>query len=71
MIPKPRLSITGINLQIKSEHPFRCGDIEIGYTDKYKYLGVCHQEHLDLSVTVTEVSKSATRALGKVISTIT
>ena len=52
----------------RSQFNFTCGDYSLEYSDKYKYLGVWVHEHLDMSVTVGEVVKSATRALGKVIS---
>lgn len=52
----------------RSLYQFKCGEMQLEYNDKYKYLGVWIQEHLDLSVMVKESAKSATRALGKLIS---
>ena len=74
---KWRLTLNGTKTEIihyrhkskeRSAFQFKCGELNLQYTDKYKYLGVWLHEHLDLSVTVKEISKSATRALGKVIS---
>ena len=48
----------------RSDIAFSIGDINIGYCDKYKYLGLWFTEHLDLNVTVRELTKAANRALG-------
>jgi hypothetical protein len=73
---KWRLSLNGSKTQVvhyrhrtieRSDFPFKCGALSLEYTDKYKYLGVWLEEHLDMSVTVRETAKSANRALGKVI----
>ena len=51
----------------KTAHMFTCGELDIKLTEKYKYLGLWFQEHLDLNVMVKLVSQAATRALGKMI----
>lgn len=51
-----------------SSFQFKCGESDIEYTDKYKYLGLVLNEHLDYSVTAKYVAQSATRALGLLIS---
>ena len=43
---------------------FSCGNLDIEVTDKYKYLGLWFQEHLDMKYATTELSKSASRALS-------
>ena len=54
----------------RSTFQFRCEESIIEYTDKYKYLGLVLNEHLDYSVTAKYVaqSESATRAFGLLIS---
>ena len=47
---------------------FKCGDIGLDITSEYKYLGLWFNEFLDLQGTVKHIAKSATRALGAVIS---
>ena len=47
---------------------FKCGDIGLDVTSEYKYLGLWFNEFLDLQGTVKHMAKSATRALGAVIS---
>jgi len=51
----------------RSNFVFRCDDSVLGYTDKYTYLGIVLQEHLDYNVTSLAVSKCASRALGLLI----
>ena len=41
-----------------------CGNLNIELTDKYKYLGLWFQEHLDLKFATSELAKSASRALS-------
>ena len=48
----------------RSNKVFECGDLNIELTDKYKYLGLWFQEHLDLKYATTELAKSAGRALS-------
>ena len=56
------------NQQIRrTKTVFQCNDKALKVTDRYKYLGIWFQEYLDLSITVHEVAKSASRALGLVI----
>ena len=43
---------------------FTCGENPVCYTDTYKYLGIWVNEHLNMSMTVTELAKSASRALS-------
>lgn len=52
----------------KSIFQFKCGELYIEFTDKYRYLGLVLNEHLDYSVTAKYVAQSATRALGLLIS---
>lgn len=52
----------------RSAFQFTCGDLTIEYTDKYKYLGLVLNEHLDYSVTAKYVAQAATRALGLLLS---
>ena len=47
---------------------FKCDDIGLDVTSEYKYLGLWFNEFLDLKGTVKHIAKSATRALGAVIS---
>ena len=43
---------------------FSCGNLNIELTDKYKYLGLWFQEHLDMKYANSELAKSASRALS-------
>lgn len=43
---------------------FTCGNLAIEITDKYKYLGLWFQEHLDMKFATSELAKSASRALS-------
>ena len=43
---------------------FSCGNASIQLTDKYKYLGLWLQEHLDMKYATSELAKSASRALS-------
>ena len=43
---------------------FSCGHLTIDQTEKYKYLGLWFQEHLDLQFATSELAKSASRALS-------
>ena len=51
----------------RSNCVFKCGEHIIEYSDKYKYLGLVLNEHLNLNVTAKMVAQSASRALGLVI----
>jgi hypothetical protein len=51
-----------------SEYVFKFGDSIIEYADKYKYLGLWLEQHLDFKYTVSQVAASASRALGGLIS---
>ena len=48
----------------QSTFTFKCGAKEIEYVSSYKYLGLWFNEHLDMTKTVKELSKSASRALS-------
>ena len=48
----------------RSTFDFKCGDKDIEYTSSYKYIGLWLHEHLNLNKTVSELSKSASRALS-------
>ena len=52
----------------RSDVDFKCGDIDIAYSTNYKYLGLWLDEHLNMQCTVNELAKSASRALGALIS---
>ena len=43
---------------------FSCGHLNIEKTEKYKYLGLWFQEHLDLKFATSKLAKSARRALS-------
>ena len=43
---------------------FKCGENEIEYEKSYKYLGIWLNEHLNMKKTVSEITKSASRALS-------
>ena len=43
---------------------FTIGDINISCAENYRYLGIWLNEHLDFSVAINELAKSASRALG-------
>ena len=47
---------------------FECGDVHMKLTDKYIYLGLLLTEYLDYNEMAKVVAKSASRALGLVIS---
>ena len=49
-------------------YKFKCGDLDIDYCSKYKYLGLYFNPHMDEKEIVKDVAKSATRALGGMIS---
>ena len=48
----------------RSNYIFLYGEQPIEYVDKYKYLGLWLQEHLDMKPTVKVLAASASRALG-------
>ena len=52
---------------MRSNFHFICGDKDIDFTDKYKYLGLILNEYLDYHVTAKAVSQSDGRALGLLI----
>ena len=52
----------------RSEYTFKFGNETVEYKDKYKYLGLWLQEHLDFKVTVSQLAASGNRALGGLIS---
>ena len=52
----------------RTDFQFKCGNSNLEFVEKYKYLGLYLQENLDYSVTVKYVAQSATRALGLLIS---
>lgn len=51
----------------RCEHIFKCGNEQLSVVDRYTYLGVVLQEHLDFNVTAKMVAQSASRALGLLI----
>ena len=48
----------------RSRSDFTYGDLTISFTDKYKYLGLWFNEHINMQFAVSELVKSASRALG-------
>lgn len=63
-----------IHFRTKAQHRtpfvFTCGGDTLQTVDRYKYLGLVLSEHLDYAVTANVVSKSASRALGLLISKV-
>ncbi len=53
----------------QSDVIFTCGDFNVAIVSQYKYLGLWLDEHLTLDTAVTELAKSASRALGVLITT--
>lgn len=52
--------------KIRSDFQFTCGTKSIEYSECYKYLGFWFNEFLDMEKSITEITKSASRALGAV-----
>ena len=52
------------NSVIRSQYSFKCGDINVEYDTKYRYLGLWINDNLDFRYTVKEIAKSASRALS-------
>ena len=50
-----------------TDYVFTCGTDTLSIVNKYTYLGLVLNEHLDLDVMVRAVAQSASRALGLVI----
>ena len=61
------LYIFEIHLSLVRMTIFKCGDIIIELKDRYKYLGVWLQEHLDRKTMSKAFAQSANRALGLLI----
>ncbi len=53
--------------KMQSAFQFNCGELNLDYTSKYKYLGMWMDEHQDFNEHIKAVSKSASRALGALI----
>ena len=51
----------------RTDFVFECGTDSLDFVSQYKYLGGMLNEHLDLSVMVKAVAKSASRTLGLLI----
>ena len=49
---------------------FKCGEKDIENVSSYKYLGLWFNEHLNMTKTVTELAKSASRALSALYSKV-
>ena len=47
-----------------SNMTFKCGDKDLEYTASYKYLGLWLNKHLNMNKNVSELAKSASRALS-------
>ena len=52
----------------QSAFTFKCGEKDIEYVSSYKYLGLWINEHLNMTKTVKELAKSASRALSALYS---
>ncbi len=52
----------------QSDVLFKCCDFNVEIVSQYKYLGLWLDEHLTLDTAITELAKSASRALGVLIS---
>ena len=52
--------------KLRSSILFTCGNKTIEYSECYKYLGFWFNEFLDMEKSITEITKSASRALGAV-----
>ena len=52
--------------RLRSNYVFKCGEKNIVFEKSYKYLGFWFNEFLDMDMSVTEITKSASRALGAV-----
>ena len=50
----------------RSDFLFSCGNTIIDYSDCYKYLGFWFNEFLDMEKSITEITKSESRALGAI-----
>ena len=48
----------------RSNFVFKCGENNLEYFSSYKYLGIWLNEHLNINKTVSELAKSAGRALS-------
>ena len=51
----------------RSSFSFKCGDLSLGITHQYNYLGLTLTEFLNYDIMASNVAKSASRALGLVI----
>ena len=49
---------------VRCNKNFSCGQLDIEQIEKYKYLGLWFEEHLDLKFATSELAKSASRALS-------
>ena len=56
------------NSKPRTHYIFKCGDDTVEVVDKYKYLGLILTEYLDHKFMADTVAKSASRALGFLIS---
>ena len=56
--------------QTKTNYYFKCGNINIAVTDRYKYLGCVLNDTLYFSVTANVLSEAAGRGLGSLINKI-
>ena len=48
----------------RSNFVFKCGEHNLEYTSRYRYSGIWLNEHLNMNKTVSELAKSAGRALS-------
>ncbi len=53
-------------LMIKNQTVFEYGECELEIVDKYKYLGIVLNEHLEYSMVAMILGNSAGRALGAI-----
>jgi len=64
-----KLFISDLN-PVAKQTVFRCTDYVIDYCDSHKYLGVWMDEHLTFNKNAKELAKSASRALGSLMSKV-
>jgi hypothetical protein len=54
--------------QARSQYVFKYGNIDLEVVNKYKYLGIALNEHLNFTVTADILAGAGGRALGSIIS---
>ena len=67
ILTNPVLFISEVQKR-QNEYTFNIGDNKFSYVSCYKYLGLVLDEHLNYDKAIIELSASAKRALGSIIS---